>query len=71
MGDRYILVVTCPKCGFRDDDCYFAPTCGFTHWTCEKCKHVVDLEKYTGISAKEASNAKEIESLINMFKAEK
>jgi len=51
MGDRYTLIVICPKCGLVDDDVYYAPTCGFITWECEKCKTVVDLEKYSGIDA--------------------
>ena len=49
MGDRYILTVACPVCGHKDGDVYFAPTCGFKTWKCQ-CGHIVDLEKYTGIS---------------------
>jgi len=32
MGDRYILEMSCPKCGFIDDEVPFAPTCGFVDW---------------------------------------
>ena len=64
MGDRYVLEVTCPKCGLRDDDVPYAPTCGFVDWKCDNCGHVVDLEKYTGISRKKASNAGVIQKLI-------
>lgn len=46
-----MLIVKCPKCGFVDDDVWYAPTCGCIEWACPKCKKVVDLEKYTGISA--------------------
>jgi len=56
MGDRYVLIVTCPECGHREDDVYYAPTCGFKTWKC-LCGHIVDLEKYTGISEAECSNA--------------
>ncbi len=55
MGDRYFLQLTCPKCGFFDDDVYYAPTCGFVDWKC-KCGHVVDLEEHTGITYEDASN---------------
>ena len=65
MGDRYVLEITCPKCGFHDNECYYAPTCGFVDWNCGKCGYVVDLEKYTGISYEDASNAKELSELIN------
>jgi DNA-directed RNA polymerase subunit RPC12/RpoP len=70
MGDRYILDITCPNCGFYDDDVYYAPTCGFTDWKCAICGENVDLEEYTGISYEEASNAIEIESLINNFEGD-
>lgn len=68
MGDRYFLTVTCPKCGFYDDDVYYAPTCGFKSWRCEKCGQVIDLEKYTGISEEDASNRSEIEELLKQYK---
>jgi len=64
MGDRYIITVTCPECGLDDDDVYYAPTCGFTDWTCMVCGHKIDLEEYTGISAEDASNAVEIGAAI-------
>jgi len=50
MGDRYTLSVTC-ECGEKDDDVWYAPTCGFMTWTCPKCKKVIDLESYSGINA--------------------
>ena len=63
MGNRWILRVTCPECGFVDDDVYYAPTCGFVEWKCPKCGHVVDLQEETGISPEDASNAKELARL--------
>jgi len=65
MGDRYYLTVQCPKCNFLDEDVYYAPTCGFTEWTCPGCKTKVDLEEYTGISYTDASNLGEIQSLVD------
>ena len=65
MGDRYILEIICPECGEYDDDCYYAPTCGFIDWECPICKCVVDLEKYTGISKESCSNRKAIEEAID------
>lgn len=65
MGDRYILEITCPKCGLHDSDVAFAPTCGFTKWYCETCGHKIDLVKYMGISRKDASNADEIQEIIS------
>ena len=47
MGDRYILSVTCPMCGFEDQEAYYAPTCGFLDWVCPTYDHKVDLEKLT------------------------
>ncbi len=64
MGDRYILEIECPKCKYYDDDVYYAPTCGYVEWKCPKCKTKVDLEKYTGISYEDASNAEEIKQMI-------
>ena len=63
MGDRYFLEMTCPKCGLRDMDVYFAPTCGFVDWKC-RCGHIVDLVKYTEITAEMASNKEEIQNII-------
>ena len=60
MGIREILEVTCPQCGFEDDDVPFAPTCDFVTWKCPECGFVVDLIALTGISYEEASNADEI-----------
>lgn len=56
MGDRYELTVKCPQCGFADDDVWYAPTCGCMIWDCPKCKTIVDLEKYSGISAEGCAN---------------
>lgn len=67
MRDRYILKVTCPDCGFVDDDVYYAPTCGFVDWTCPKCDKKVDLEKLTGISEEDASNKDMIEDILDYF----
>ena len=64
MGTRYWISVTCHKCGFRDDEVYYAPTCGFIDWTCG-CGTVVDLEKRTGISYEDASNIDEIREMVN------
>ncbi len=67
MGDRYFLEMTCLKCGLKDLDVYFAPTCGFTEWKC-KCGHTVDLVEFTGITAEMASNADEIKAMIAEIK---
>ena len=37
MGDRYLWIARCPKCG-KDNDIYYAPSCGIKMWKCEKCK---------------------------------
>ena len=68
MGDRYIITVTCPDCGFIDDDVYYAPTCGFVDWECPKCNKKVDLEKLTGITYEDASNADMIEDIVDFYK---
>jgi len=67
MGTRYFLEVTCPKCGFHDDDVYYAPTCGFDTWICLQCHHEVDLEELTGISYEDASNIDLIEEIVQKF----
>lgn len=64
MGDRFILTITCPVCGFVESDVYYAPTCGFRMWICPQCGMVIDLAKHTGISEEDASNKAEIEQLI-------
>jgi hypothetical protein len=58
MGDRYVLTVKC-KCGFIDNNVWYAPTCGFMIWECPKCKRVVNLEKYSGIDAEGCANTEE------------
>ena len=50
MGDRYYITVVC-ECGYKEDDVYYAPTCGFLYWTCPKCKKEIDLEENSGIDA--------------------
>ena len=69
MGTRYILTVTCPECGFVDNDVYFAPTCGMTDWKCPECSRVVDLYALTGITYEDASNAAEIREICSRFGA--
>ena len=64
MGDRYFLEITCPECGRRDTEIYFAPTCGFVDWKC-RCGYMLDLVKYTGITPEMASNKAEIQAEIN------
>lgn len=67
MGDRFFLEVTCPKCGFHDDDVYYAPTSDFIDWTCDGCGHVVDLEELTGISYEDASNPNIMVNTMNNY----
>ena len=55
MGDRYTISVTC-ECGYKDDDVWYAPTCGFMSWKCPQCKKEINLEKYTGIDAEGCAN---------------
>jgi len=74
MGDRYYLKVKC-KCGYIDDDVYYAPTCGFMTWKCPKCKKVIDLEQYSGIDAEGCANTeygiKAVKELKNKIKNKK
>jgi len=64
MGDRYYLDVKCPFCGHKQDGngdemfmgVYYAPTCGFITYKCEKCGKIIDLEKYSGIDAEGCAN---------------
>jgi len=63
MGDRYILTVVCPECGTEDDDVFYAPTCGFVTHKCSGCGIELDLEKYTGITYSDVSNAELLERL--------
>jgi len=65
MGDRYFLNVTCPHCGELFPDVYFAPMCGFVDCTCPHCGKAIDLVKYTGITAEDASNAVAIQRAID------
>jgi len=37
MGNRYELIRDCVYCGKTDDGVYYAPTCNFFTFTCEKC----------------------------------
>ena len=67
MGDRYIIQVTCPRCDRIDWDAPYAPTCGFTHYTCEECGYIVDLEEYTGITVEDCSNAEEIKKIVDEY----
>jgi len=63
MGTRYFLTVVC-ECGAEEEDVCYAPTCGFVSHTCSGCGTEIDLEKYTGITYKDASNRAEIEAII-------
>lgn len=37
MGDRYELVRNCIYCGEVEEEVYYAPTCGFLTFKCQKC----------------------------------
>jgi len=50
MGDRYILSMRCPKCGKLNEDVYYAPSCGFETFKCQKCG--VENEIYCGFGVK-------------------
>jgi hypothetical protein len=64
MGNRYLLGVECPQCGYIDRDVYYAPTCGIVDWMCPYCKCLINLEEYTGISYQDASNKEVIRDLV-------
>jgi len=66
MGSRYFIDVTCPKCRHIEYNVWYAPTCGVTKWKCPECNKVVDLEKYTGITKEEASNADIIKQIYEV-----
>ena len=66
MGDRYFLHVKC-KCGYEEDDVYYAPTCGFTDWDCPKCNQKIDLVEYSGISYEDCSNKAMLEEIVKSF----
>lgn len=67
MGDRYVLDVKC-KCGYIDEDVWYAPTCGALFWKCPKCKEVIDLEEYSGIDAEGCANTEHGIKLIRELK---
>lgn len=68
MGDRYVITVICPKCGHKEPEVYYAPTCGFTDCKCNKCGELINLEEYTGISYEDCSNREMIEHICNGVK---
>jgi hypothetical protein len=37
MGDRYTLLLNCAYCKSKNEDIYYAPTCGFYTFKCEEC----------------------------------
>ena len=56
MGDRCEMVLGCVYCGKKNEEVYFAPTCGFLTFECDKCgKHnyinsslkAIEIEKAT------------------------
>lgn len=67
MGDRYYLTVICPKCGHNELEVYYAPTCGFSKCKCNKCREVIDLAEYTGISYEDCSNLGVIECICKII----
>ena len=60
MGDRYEISLTCPYCGFYDEDVYYAPSCGFLTMKCQKCGNESMI--VMGFVAKKATK-KEIEKM--------
>jgi hypothetical protein len=69
MGARYIIEITC-QCGYADG-AYYAPTCGFLTWTCPRCRAVIDLEAWCGITPAQASNADEIRARVEEYVKQK
>lgn len=67
MGDRYILTLTCPSCGEKQEDVWYAPTCGVLTFTCG-CGEVIDLAKLTGITREDASNRDVLDSMIKRLR---
>ena len=58
MGNRYILEVSCPYCKYKEDDFWYAPTCGADSFTCPSCHKTsfvvaMDLKKAEEVTAKE------------------
>lgn len=37
MGDRYTLQLKCAYCDELNDDVYYAPSCGFLSFKCQRC----------------------------------
>ena len=64
MGDRYYLTVKCDKCGHKETDVWYAPTCGATEYQCP-CGKLYDLAEYTGISYEDCSNREEIAGIVD------
>ena len=71
MGDRYFIICICPKCGFTEDDFWYAPTCDVLEWECPECGNVLGLQGYTGISIEDASNRGAIEQIIKAVSDER
>jgi len=69
MGDRYDLIVTC-ECGEKDNEVWYAPTCGCMTWKCLKCGKVIDLEEYSGIDAEGCANTNEGVEAVRKLKKE-
>ena len=64
MGDRNYIDITCPECGKKEENWYYAPTSHLgLNWHC-RCGYTVNLEEYTGISYEDASNLQEIKEII-------
>ncbi len=38
MGTRYHLTLKCPYCEIKNEDVYFAPTCGMVSHKCTACQ---------------------------------
>jgi len=40
MGDRYEITLDCAYCGTRNEEVWYAPTCGSDIFTCKECNKV-------------------------------
>jgi len=65
MGERSIIEVRCPECGFVDHTWCFDCELGLVEWVCPKCDYVLDLMGDTKVE--DYSNAGAMEALCRVF----
>jgi len=44
MGDRYIISIKCPYCKHKNEDVYYADSCGMTSHKCDACSKTFDID---------------------------